>query len=89
MVPFNGDDLKVVAAWADGHIDISDEAVFIKAPEALRVIHDREYATPPRSFREYRLRIQYLAELGVGRLIRKQKSHEDSVADAINEQLGN
>ncbi len=41
------------------------------------VIHDREYATPPRTWHDFQLRILYLAELGIGRLIRRHEQSED------------
>lgn len=49
----------------------------------MKAIHDREYATPPETFMEYRWRIQYLAELGVGRLLRSMKSDEEAAYDRI------
>jgi hypothetical protein len=51
------------------------------------VIHDREFATPPEDFRDFLWRIQYLAELGVGRLLRQEQRSEADVARAIREKL--
>lgn len=41
-------------------------------------IHDREFASRPATFDEFRWRLQYLAELGVGRLVRRVQREEDA-----------
>lgn len=78
MGPFSERDLQVLSAFADGRIDISEEAYLQQASLAVKVIHDHEFATPPASFREYRLRVQYLAEQKVGRLVRQEQAREDA-----------
>jgi hypothetical protein len=40
-------------------------------------IHDHEFSTRPETFTELRWRIQYISELGVGRLMRRQYQSED------------
>lgn len=50
----------------------------------MKAIHDREYPTPAASFTEFRWRLQYLAELGLGRLLRReQQSEDEAFADAM------
>lgn len=41
------------------------------------------YATPPASFTELRWRLQVIAELGVGRLLRREQQSEQEAAEAL------
>lgn len=85
--PFSGTSVDVLAKWVDRQIDISQDAAYIQAPEALKAIHDREFATPAATFDEFRWRIQYLAELGIGRLLRSEMTREEAIAAAMGEKL--
>lgn len=53
----------------------------------MRAIHDLHYATPPKDWEDYRWRLQVIAELGVGRAMRKHQAAEDAAfaraADAL------
>lgn len=40
-------------------------------------IHDFYYASPPKTYTELRWRLQVIAELGVGRLLRREQMAED------------
>jgi hypothetical protein len=51
-------------------------------------IHDREYSSRPQTFEEFRWRLQYLAELGVGRLIRREQQHESEVFAEMQRRSG-
>lgn len=51
-------------------------------------IHDREYSSRPATFAEFRWRLQYLAELGVGRLLRADRAAEDQAARNLAGRVG-
>lgn len=46
-------------------------------------IHDHEFPTRPATYDEFRWRVQYLAELGIGRLLRREHQSEQEAADAL------
>lgn len=54
----------------------------------MRAIHDRHFATPPASYRDYRWRLQLLAEETVGVRVRDQERAEDAAWDAAGRALG-
>ncbi len=78
--PFSGPSVTVLAQWAHRAIDISAEASYLDAPEAVKVIHDRYYATPPASFRELRWRLQHIAEEEFGKYVRQEHAAEEVAA---------
>lgn len=43
-------------------------------------IHDHFYATPPKTLTDLRWRLQVLAEVGVGRLVRRELMREEEAA---------
>ena len=43
----------------------------------MKAIHDFYFATEPETFTELRWRMQVIAELGVGRLLRREQQSED------------
>jgi hypothetical protein len=49
----------------------------------VKAIHDMYYATQPASFTELLWRLQVIAELGVGRLLRREQQSEQEAAEAI------
>lgn len=76
--PFNPSGVGVLAAWADGGIDISHEQIYSQEPEAVWAIHDLHYATRPQDFDELRYRLQLLAEQKMGTALRRQAAIEDA-----------
>lgn len=51
-------------------------------------IHDFYYATRPDTFSDLRWRMQVIAELGVGRLLRREQQSEDEAYRAALEKVG-
>jgi hypothetical protein len=78
--PFSGYGVTLIAQWADGRLDLSADGLWWQAPDALMAIHDHFYSTPPKSVTDLRWRLQVLAEIGVGRLVRRELSQEDAAA---------
>ncbi len=86
--PFSGPSLTVLAQWSHRAIDISAEANYLDAPEAVKVIHDRYYSTPPASFRELRWRLQHIAEEELGKYVRQEHAAEEVAAREMVSKLG-
>lgn len=82
--PFPQPAAQVLAAWADGGIDISEPSIHLGEPLAVKAIHDANFATPPDTWGEYLHRLQYLAEMKVGAAHRSAVRQEDAaVAKAV------
>ncbi len=77
--PFDGPGVDLLAAYADGAVDISADGLADAAPEALEAILDYHYPDGRHrdDFSVARWRLQLLAELGVGRLVREQAAVDD------------
>lgn len=86
--PFSGPSLEVLSKWAHRSIDISDEANYLDAPEAIKVIHDRYYPTQPSTFGELRWRLQHIAEEELGVRVRNAKAAEDAHAAEMARRMG-
>lgn len=86
-LPFSGESVHTLAKWADGEIDISETAYFGSSPEAIKAVHDHEYATPPRTWDELRWRMQWIAERRLGRLLRAEQMREDMAMGAARQAL--
>jgi hypothetical protein len=56
--------------------------VVIRAPLAVKAIHDAHYAVPPASWSEYQHRLQYLSEMAVGKHQRSAARAEDAAVKA-------
>lgn len=82
--PFTGASVQIIAAWADRRIDISEPQYLKEAPEAVKAIHDRYYATAPGSYDELRWRLQLIAEEEVGHRMRSAKASEDTAAARLS-----
>jgi hypothetical protein len=78
--PFAGAGVQTIARFADQAIDISDEWIAAEAPEAIEAILDLHYPDGRHrdDFEVARWRLQLIAELGVGRLVRQQQAGEDN-----------
>jgi hypothetical protein len=50
-------------------------------------IHDAHYATPPPDWPSLLYRLQYLAEMGVGRRVRQAQAQEDAAFAAAAAQV--
>lgn len=50
-------------------------------------IHDAAYASPPQSWRQYRWRLQHLAEERIGKAVRQSSAHEEAEAAALIERF--
>lgn len=46
-------------------------------------IHDAAYATPPRTWRQYRLRLQHLAEERIGKRVRSGPDEDAQFSAAM------
>lgn len=75
-----GPGAEVLAAWADGRIDISERHWSLTAPDAVEAILD--YHFPDGRHRDdqriARVRLQLLAELHVGSVMRAEAAAEEA-----------
>ena len=50
----------------------------MEAPDAVWAIHDAHYATEPEDWIAFMARLQYLSEMRVGKLVRREQAREDA-----------
>ena len=90
--PFVGPDAEALAAYADGRLDLTNPAVAVNAPLAVRAILAREFggyeAIRHMTWPEAQAALQLLAEERVGRALRAARAAEDAAATAIAAELG-
>ena len=70
-------DRTIIAQWADGALDLTQDAILAQAPRAYRAILASHFgwqtvSSDPPTFYDYLLLGQLASEERVGRLVRKQ-----------------
>jgi hypothetical protein len=89
LPPFGSSTVEVIAAFADGTVDISDPGTWLRSPEAIQaILAEREggwanvRGPGPLTWHEAKLSLQLLAEERVGWLQRERayaaRAHEDA-----------
>ena len=93
LPPFGSSTVEVIAAFADGTVDISDPGAWLRSPEAIQAIlaerhgWDDVRGPGPLTWHEAKLSLQLLAEERVGWLQRERaaaaRAHEDAAWAAM------
>ncbi len=89
LPPFGTSTVEVIAAWADGTVDISDPQVWLASPEAIAAIlaerrgWDDVRGPGPLTWHEAKLSLQLAAEERVGWLQRERAYQRRAQEDAL------